>query len=86
MCRCSNSMLPVCAQLRASGSGARCAVPSGMELDDRILTALSKTTPTRFSDLHVGTDSRATDRALQRLRKAGRIRYVPGAGSGWVLV
>ena len=51
-----------------------------------IFEALSSTTPTLFSDIRVSLHERVKDRALQRLRKRGFVKYLKKSegGPGWV--
>jgi hypothetical protein len=57
------------------------------EFDARVLKALSRATHCKFSELHAklpNCEMRDLDRALQRLRKAGKAKFV--ARHGWIKV
>jgi DNA-binding IscR family transcriptional regulator len=55
------------------------------QVDEKILSKLGKH-PVRCGLLIDATliDMRVVDRALQRLRKAGKIKFVRGPDGGWV--
>jgi len=62
------------------------------EFDARVLKVLSRAVHLRFSDIEeklsglagVAYSTREIDRALQRLRKAGKVKFV--ARHGWIRV
>jgi len=59
------------------------------EFDARVLKVLSRAVHLRFSDIEekmsgVAYSTREIDRALQRLRKAGKAKFV--ARHGWIRV
>ncbi len=58
------------------------------EFDACVLKALSRFVHSRLSDIHArmppGCEKRALDRALQRLRKAGKVKFV--SRHGWIRV
>lgn len=60
---------------------------STIRIDHRIMLLLTKE-PLDFSRLHARMceDARTVDRGLQRLRKAGKIRYLGGKGRLWQVV
>lgn len=62
------------------------AILSNDRVESEILSKLGKV-PKRCGQISDATkiELRSIDRALQRLRKAGKIRLITGPGGGWVL-